>query len=75
MDQEWNIPPASVLLTFFCTLGKSTIAALIERFYDVQGGEVIIDGLNIKELDPSWVRGELIGYINQVRSFEGGRAF
>lgn len=45
--------------------GKSTIAALIERFYDVQGGEVTIDGVNVRELDPAWVRGEVIGYINQ----------
>ena len=47
-------------------IGKSTIAALIERFYDVDSGYVTIDGVNLKDLDPSWVRGELIGYINQV---------
>ena len=46
--------------------GKSTIAALIERFYDIDGGCVTIDGVDIKDLDPSWLRGELIGYINQV---------
>jgi len=45
--------------------GKSTIAALIERLYDIDGGTIEIDGVDIKELDPSWVRGELIGYINQ----------
>lgn len=48
------------------SLGKSTIAALIERFYDVDGGSVKIDGVDIRDLDPAWVRGELIGYINQV---------
>ena len=47
-------------------IGKSTIAGLIERFYDVHNGEITIDGVNIKQLDPSWMRGELIGYINQV---------
>jgi len=51
---------------FFIQIGKSTMAALIERFYDVQNGCILIDGFDIKELDPSWVRGELIGYINQV---------
>jgi len=45
--------------------GKSTIAALIERLYDIESGDIEIDGVNIKELDPSWLRGELIGYINQ----------
>ena len=25
-----------------------------------------IDGVDIRDLDPAWIRGELIGYINQV---------
>ena len=57
-----------VKLLFYLFTGKSTIAALIERFYDVQGGEITIDGVNLKELDPSWLRGDLIGYINQVQN-------
>lgn len=51
---------------YFFFSGKSTIAGLIERFYDVHNGEIMIDGINIKQLDPSWLRGDLIGYINQV---------
>lgn len=35
--------------------GKSTIVALIERFYDVQAGVLRIDGVDIRELDPSWL--------------------
>lgn len=31
--------------------GKSTIIQLLERFYDVQGGEVLIDNINIKDYD------------------------
>ena len=31
--------------------GKSTIIELISRFYDVQEGEVLIGGKNVKELD------------------------
>ncbi|KJE97609.1 ATP-binding cassette sub-family B member 8 [Capsaspora owczarzaki ATCC 30864] len=45
--------------------GKSTIAALLERFYDPVLGQVLLDGFDIRTLDPSWLRGELIGYINQ----------
>ncbi|ESO06704.1 hypothetical protein HELRODRAFT_94228 [Helobdella robusta] len=45
--------------------GKSTIAFLLERFYDVDEGSITIDDLDLKTLDPSWVRGRLIGYISQ----------
>ncbi|KAK3101490.1 hypothetical protein FSP39_003998 [Pinctada imbricata] len=45
--------------------GKSTVAALIERFYDVNSGQITIDGEDIKNLDPSWLRGRAIGFINQ----------
>jgi len=33
---------------------KSTIFALLERFYDVENGVIMIDGVNLKELDPAW---------------------
>ena len=46
--------------------GKSTVASLIERFYDVDSGSITIDALNVDRLKPAWLRGELIGYINQV---------
>lgn len=53
------------LCTFPFSPGKSTVAALLERFYDPQEGEVSIDGYNLRSLDPCWVRGKVIGYINQ----------
>uniref|UniRef100_A0A673L0Y8 Mitochondrial potassium channel ATP-binding subunit n=1 Tax=Sinocyclocheilus rhinocerous TaxID=307959 RepID=A0A673L0Y8_9TELE len=45
--------------------GKSTVAALLERFYDPSSGEVMLDGLDIRTLDPSWLRGHVIGFISQ----------
>merc|ERR1712003_614704 len=36
--------------------GKSTILSLIQRFYDVTGGRILLDGRPLTELDPSWVR-------------------
>ncbi|XP_013421119.1 ATP-binding cassette sub-family B member 8, mitochondrial [Lingula anatina] len=45
--------------------GKSTIAALLERFYDVKNGSITVDDVDIKDLDPSWLRGRAIGFINQ----------
>ncbi|KAL2510817.1 ABC transporter B family member 11 [Abeliophyllum distichum] len=44
--------------------GKSTVISLIERFYDPQSGEVLIDGINIKEFLLRWIRGK-IGLVNQ----------
>jgi len=45
--------------------GKSTVAALLERFYDCDEGGVYIDGHDIRSLDPKWLRGQAIGYISQ----------
>lgn len=45
--------------------GKSTVAALLERFYDVTHGSIVLDGVDIRDLNPSWLRGHAIGYINQ----------
>uniref|UniRef100_M1A0E1 CjMDR1 n=2 Tax=Solanum tuberosum TaxID=4113 RepID=M1A0E1_SOLTU len=44
--------------------GKSTVISLIVRFYDPQAGEVLIDGINIKEFQLRWIRGK-IGLVSQ----------
>ena len=44
--------------------GKSTLVDLLPRYHDVQSGEIRIDGLNIKEMRISDLRG-LIGNVNQ----------
>lgn len=44
--------------------GKSTIANLIPRFYDVCSGEILIDGINIKDLYKSELR-KLMGLVSQ----------
>ena len=44
--------------------GKSTLVDLIPRYYDVQDGEVSIDGINVKDLGIHDLR-QLIGNVNQ----------
>ena len=44
--------------------GKSTLIQLIPRFYDVSEGEILIDGVNVKEYKLSALRNK-IGYIPQ----------
>ncbi|CDP05477.1 unnamed protein product [Coffea canephora] len=43
---------------------KSTVLSLIERFYDPQAGEVLIDDINIKEFQLKWIRSK-IGLVSQ----------
>lgn len=44
--------------------GKSTVISLIERFYDPSMGEVLIDGINLKEFQLKWIRSK-IGLVSQ----------
>lgn len=44
--------------------GKSTLLDLIPRYYDVQEGEILIDGINIKDLSVHNLR-QFIGNVNQ----------
>jgi ATP-binding cassette subfamily B protein len=39
--------------------GKSTIAALLPRFYDPDAGAVLLDGTDLRRLDPGWLRSRL----------------
>ena len=44
--------------------GKSTIVNLIPRFYDVTGGELLIDGVNVKDVSQKDLR-DIIGFVPQ----------
>ncbi|KAL1626614.1 GTPase-activating protein [Diplodia seriata] len=39
--------------------GKSTIVGLVERFYDPVGGDVLLDGVNVQELNLHWLRQQI----------------
>ncbi|KAH7521539.1 hypothetical protein FEM48_Zijuj07G0044300 [Ziziphus jujuba var. spinosa] len=44
--------------------GKSTVISLLERFYDPDSGEVLIDGVDLKKLQLRFIRGK-IGLVSQ----------
>lgn len=44
--------------------GKSTIAAMLARMYDPQSGHVLLDGKDLRALDPEWLR-QQIGTVAQ----------
>merc|ERR1740117_1030223 len=44
--------------------GKSTVVSLLERFYDTDGGAVLLDGVDVKNLNVRWLRAQ-IGLVSQ----------
>ncbi|CAF1381463.1 unnamed protein product, partial [Rotaria sordida] len=44
--------------------GKSTVIQLLERFYDVTSGQLLLDGIDIRQLNLHWVRSQL-GLVSQ----------
>lgn len=45
-------------------VGKTTLCSLIPRFYDVSEGQVMVDGVDVRELDLAWLRSH-IGVVQQ----------
>jgi len=64
-DFNLNVPKGgTVALVGQSGSGKSTIANLVTRFYDVNEGNIKIDGINIKELSKKSLRG-MLGLVTQ----------
>ncbi len=71
-DQKWVLRDINLVIEKGKTValvgqsggGKSTLVDLIPRYYDVQEGEVLIDGINVKDLGLHDLR-SLIGNVNQ----------
>jgi len=71
-DQKWVLRNINLVIPKGKTIalvgqsggGKSTLVDLIPRYYDVQEGEVLIDGINVKDLGIHDLR-QLIGNVNQ----------
>ena len=71
-EQQWVLKDINLIIPKGKTValvgqsgsGKSTLLDLIPRYYDVQEGEVLIDGFNVKDLGIHDLR-KLIGNVNQ----------
>ncbi|HEX3078580.1 MAG TPA: ABC transporter ATP-binding protein [Lachnospiraceae bacterium] len=64
-DVSFTIEPGQKVAFVGATgAGKSSILNLIGRYYDIQKGEILIDGVNIKELSTDQLRGA-IGQVQQ----------
>lgn len=51
--------------------GKTSIISLISRFYDIQKGEILIDGVNIKDMDKDTLRKNIATVLQDVFLFTG----
>lgn len=51
--------------------GKTSIISLISRFYDIQRGEILIDGINIKDMDIGDLRRNIASVLQDVFLFTG----
>jgi subfamily B ATP-binding cassette protein MsbA len=58
------LPDTSLALVGPSGAGKSTIADLLLRFYDPTSGRILLDGVDIRELNITWLRG-LVGVVPQ----------
>ena len=71
-DQQWVLKDINIVIPKGKTIalvgqsgsGKSTLVDLIPRYYDVQEGDMLIDGINVKDLGIHDLR-QLIGNVNQ----------
>lgn len=51
--------------------GKSTIFALVQRFYDVTGGRILVDGVDVREVEPAQLR-RRFAYVEQEPTIFAG---
>ncbi len=52
-------PGEHIALVGHSGAGKSTVASLLNRFYDVTGGKIVVDGTDLNDLDAGWWRSQI----------------
>ncbi len=71
-DVSFTIHPGEMVAFVGATgSGKSTIISLIARFYDIQKGEILIDGVNIREYNLRDLRRQIAVVLQDVFLFSG----
>jgi ATP-binding cassette subfamily B protein len=61
----------SVAIVGHTGAGKTTMTSLLTRFYDIQKGEILLDGVNVARLDLPFLRGAFAVVLQDVFLFSG----
>ncbi len=64
-------PGQTVALVGHTGAGKTSIISLLSRFYEIQQGEILIDGVNIRDIDPQSLRRQTSVVLQDVFLFSG----
>jgi ATP-binding cassette subfamily B multidrug efflux pump len=78
-DEDWVLrdvsfhvaPGESVAIVGHTGAGKTTTTSLLTRFYDIQKGEILLDGVNIANLDLDYLRSSFAVVLQDVFLFSG----
>ncbi|GAA0674513.1 type I secretion system permease/ATPase [Sphingomonas insulae] len=59
-DISFDLPPGGTLgIAGSSGSGKSTLTKLLQRLYTPAGGRILIDGVDIAQIDPAWLRRQI----------------
>lgn len=71
-DVSFSVEPGQRVALLGATgSGKSTLVSLLSRFYDVTGGRILIDGVDVRDWDPESLRSQ-IGLVPQTTTLFSG---
>jgi ATP-binding cassette subfamily B protein len=78
-DEDWVLrdvsfhvnPGESVAIVGHTGAGKTTTTSLLTRFYDIEKGEILLDGVNIAKLDLDYLRSSFAVVLQDVFLFSG----
>jgi ATP-binding cassette subfamily B protein len=71
-DVSFHVSPGeSVAIVGHTGAGKTTTTSLLTRFYDVQKGDILLDGVNLARLDLDYLRSSFAVVLQDVFLFSG----